>query len=137
MFAHERFSRRRLWVTALAAVWVAAAGCGHGGAQEDDAEGSAPEPEPVAVHVQNRTWSDLTIYLLRSNTRIRLGFVTSMDTATFTLRNPWIRTGPLALLADPVGELAEFRTESLTLHPGDWVEWRVENTRSQSGVSIW
>lgn len=136
MFAHERFSRRRLWVTALAAVWIAA-GCGHGGAQEDDADGPAPEPEPASIHVQNRTWSDLTIYLLRSSTRIRLGFVTSMDTVTFTLREEWVRGGPLRLIADPIGELAEFASEPLSLRPGDWVEWRVENTRSQSGIGIW
>ena len=137
MFARQPLWRRLSWVTALAAVWLGVAACGHGSAQEDGADGPEPEPEPALVHVENRTWSDLTIYLLRSSTRIRLGFVTSMDTVTFTLRDEWVRGGSLRLIADPIGELAEFASDPLNLRPGDWVEWRVENTRSQSGIGVW
>lgn len=137
MLGHETFARQLGSVTALALLCVAAA-CGHGRrAQGDDAQAPEPEPEPAAVHVENRTWSDLTIYLLRSSSRIRLGFVTSMDTVTFTLRDEWVRGGPLRLVADPIGDLAEFASEPLSLRPGDWVEWRVENVRSQSGVGVW
>lgn len=135
MSHHETLaSRWRLGtLTALALLCVAAA-CGRGRPASED---GAPEPEPAAVHIENRTWSDLTIYLLRSGSRIRLGFVTSMDTVTFSLRDEWVRGGSLRLIADPIGELAEFASEPLSLRPGDWVEWRIENVRSQSGVGVW
>lgn len=136
MFPHETFARQLGILTALALLCVVAA-CGHGGRSQGEEPNLEPEPEPAEVHVENRTWSDLTIYLLRSSSRIRLGFVTSMDTVTFTLRDEWVRGGPLRLIADPIGDLAEFASEPLSLRPGDWVEWRVENVRSQSGVGVW
>lgn len=87
-----------------------------------------PEPPPgpearTTLKVQNEGFPDMTIYVLRSSERIRLGTVTGNTTTTLTIPS-YVLAGPTTLrfLADPVGGVRAPVSEEITVSPGDRVE---------------
>lgn len=99
---------------------------------ETDEEGPPPETE---LSVENRHWSDVTVYVLRGNARVRMGTVTSMNTVRFVF--PAVLVGQVTdirLMADPVGN-EPYISEPVTIGPGDLVEFRLANNLTHS--SIW
>ena len=91
----------------------------------------------TSVRVTNETWSDMTIYLLRPGTRMRLGTVTSMGTATFPIPRSWVRgSASLRLLADPVGSVTTFSSDAVIVWPGDALEWRLVQPLRHSTLRI-
>ncbi len=133
-FPIERWYCRTLALTLTITACVA--GCSllrSGGDNEDDAQ---PEVVEVVVLVDNRNWQDVTIYALRGGLRVRLGTVTSMQTARFVLSTEMTGSTRLRLMADPVGSLGTFTSEPLRVEPGDQVQWRLANELVQSAIFI-
>jgi hypothetical protein len=125
----------RLWLVPLALILVR---CRH---KEEDGT-VAPEADrpraPVAVVVQNHHWLDLNIYLIRGNTRQRLGTVSGASDKSFEI--PWSRLDGLVglqLQADPVGALRSITTEMIAVSPGSTVEWVIESGLRQASVVVY
>lgn len=123
-----------LWLASLVLILVA---CRH---KEDDGS-VAPQDQPrgpVTVLVLNHHWLDLNIYLIRGNTRQRLGSVTGASDKSFEI--PWSRLDGLVglqLQADPVGALRGITTEMIAVSPGSMVEWVIESGLRQASVTVY
>jgi hypothetical protein len=104
------------------------------------APGGSPRREtaPSTVTVDNRNWLDVTVYVVQGTSRIRLGMVTGMGSATFHLpRSLQAYPGQVRLLADPVGSNHAYLSDAVQLRPGQRVGLEVGNNLNVSFISVW
>ena len=74
------------------------------------------------LQVENRGFSDMVIYAVSGEQRIRLGLSTGNSSKSFTIPNYLLRGGvPLHFLADPVGGDRSPISEEMTVEPGEIV----------------
>ena len=86
---------------------------GPGGIELDDA---------TAVKVDNRGYTDMTVYVARGSQRQRLGLAPGNSVTVFTLpRNLVSPAAPLRFIADPIGSSRASVSEEITVSPGDTV----------------
>ncbi|UCF18432.1 MAG: hypothetical protein JSU87_10820 [Gemmatimonadota bacterium] len=111
-------------------------GCsGSAGKSEDEAK---PQPIAVQVEVENQNSQDITVYLLRGNSRMRLGTVTSMRTESFQVSIGMAGGGAeIRLLADPVGAFEQFASLPVRIEVGDTVRWRLAPRLTQSAIFVY
>lgn len=109
--------RYGMLLLALSAMSFAAA-CG-AKAKEDE----AAEPVPVTrLKVDNQAYLDMTIYVLRSSQRIRLGVASGNSTTRMTIPSSLIfGTTPLRFQADPIGANRQPVTQEIPVTAGDEV----------------
>lgn len=83
--------------------------------------GAEPVP-PTRLRVENRAFLDMTIYVVRSSQRIRLGQATGNTVTTFTIpANLIFGTTPLRFQADPIGGSRAPVSEEISVSAGDEV----------------
>jgi hypothetical protein len=112
-----RHHSSRISVVLLLATLLLAAGCHRRGGDSD-----AVMTAPTMLRVDNRAFSDMTIYVLRSGQRIRLGIAPGNSTARFQIPSHVIfGATPLRFLADPIGASGTPVSEEITVQPGDEV----------------
>jgi hypothetical protein len=109
---------RWLLVALLAAVMPAA--CSRSSPDTDPNPEAGPNPDAM-IRVDNRGFSDMTIYIVRGSQRIRLGVANGNSVATFTIRNQYTTNGPLRFLADPIGSSRTPVSDEIVVNPGDMV----------------
>jgi hypothetical protein len=87
------------------------------------ARGSGGSPNaPAAIRVDNQTFADMTVYVLRSAQRVRLGFAPGHANTVFTVPSSLIAGAtPLRFIADPIGGARPSISEEITVVPGDSV----------------
>jgi hypothetical protein len=102
-------------------------------------ETAGPARDGIAlVRVTNNNWSDMIIYVLKGGTRTRLGRVPSLSTVELKLPRTIVGIGSeFEIAADPVGPEQAFRTGSIHVEPGQWVEFTIQNHLEVSYYSIW
>ena len=106
---------RRLFIAALLAISVAACG-------RTQSRRSAVEAPRTTLRVENQGFSDMTIYVIRSGQRVRLGTVTGNSTAVLTIpANLVFGATALRFLADPIGSNRTPVSDEITVQPGDQV----------------
>jgi hypothetical protein len=103
-------------VLLLALIVLSAAGCG-----ASRARGGAEEPATLAV--DNRAFTDMTVYLVASGgSRRRLGLATGVSTTVFTIPASIVGRGrELQFYVDPVGSDRTGTSNSLYVTPGQRV----------------
>lgn len=131
--------RRPAGLARLALVLAAAlvvGGCG--GRRHVETDPSIDRNTPVELTVNNRHWLDVIIYVTHDGETTRVGTVTAASTAVFTLA-PWMmgQSRAIRLIGDPVGEGGYIGTETLTIQPGQVIEWRLESQLARSSVSVY
>ena len=103
---------------ALALFFVALAACrsmGPGSASTD------PD-QRTAVQVDNRGFSDMTVYPARSAQRVRLGMAPGHSTTLLDVPRGLVSgLTPLRFIADPIGGTRPSVSEEITVAPGDTV----------------
>ncbi|HJU89002.1 MAG TPA: hypothetical protein VJ672_06385 [Gemmatimonadaceae bacterium] len=84
---------------------------------------SAAAVEPTYVKVENRSFTDMNIYVIRSaGQRIRLGMVSGASNATFQIPQSLLfGTTALRFLADPIGSSRTPVSDEIGIRPGDTV----------------
>ena len=122
--------RMRQWARA-ALLLALGAGCA---AREKPSLGKPPPP--AVVRVANNGFADVTVYVVQSGVRWRLGTVTGLSRQRFTLR-PSIHGGDVYLLADPIGGARAYRSPRVRVQPGQAVELRLHATLGMSSISVW
>ncbi len=84
------------------------------------------EPTPsgeTAVNVENQSYLDMNIYLIRSGARNRLGTVPGLSSRLFRIPPALVGGGAdLQFLADPIGSNRTPISERMWVKPGDLVE---------------
>ncbi len=96
------------------------------------------ETVETTIRVENRHWSDVTVYLFRRSARARLGIVTSNSTETFQvpLGMGGGKATDLSLLADAIGSDEQYRSDRLTVLSGQEVLLRLEVRMAHSSTSV-
>src|SRR3954462_11391797 len=78
------------------------------------------EQAPVIVRVENQAFNDMTIYVLQSGQRVRLGMANGNSTARFRVPSSMIfGLTSLQFVAHPIGGNHNPVSESITVSPGD------------------
>ncbi len=114
---------RRFVLATMTAVSLSACG----GSQSDP--GVTPDDTPAILKVENQSQETMTIFVLRSGTRMRLGTVNPGETQTFTLaRTIYLGATRLRIEADPMGRQRNSISEEFTVHPGDEIVLRIPPT---------
>jgi hypothetical protein len=111
---------------------------GCGGRKQVDTEPAADPNAPVELTITNQHWLDVVIFVAHDGETTRVGTVTAASTAVFTLA-PWMigQSRSIRLVGDPVGEGGYVGTETLTIQPGQTIEWRLESQLARSSVSVY
>lgn len=73
----------------------------------------------ATVRVENRAFTDMTIYIVHQTQRIRLGTVSALGTTTFPIPARFVSGFPVRFLADPLGATRTPVSEEISVHPGD------------------
>lgn len=125
---------RRIMVAA-----VAAAAIGACAPATEQARNTYPVRSSKAqLVVQNQNWQDVTVYLLSSNAKIRLGTVTSMSKGSFEIPDAYVLgVSDINVQADPIGSGRTFVSGPIQVYPGARVELRVENAIQLSNFAVY
>ncbi len=76
----------------------------------------------TTLRVENRSFADVNIFVIRSGQRIRLGTVTGLSTRVLVIpRGVMSGPTPLQFLADPIGSNRTPISQEITVQPGDEV----------------
>jgi hypothetical protein len=91
---------------------------------------NAPRPvERTMVTVQNQSWLDMTMFVLYSSARQRLGTVSGNSQGTFRIPENMVGLGrSLRFMADPVGSSNTAQSFEIFVQPGDHVRLTIPAT---------
>ena len=128
----KRLSRRAGRMTSAMLVLVAS--CSHPN-QEYDPEFDA-RPEPIAVHVKNENFLDMTVGVVAGGVIRRLGQVTGNGSAKFTIAWSVANGTTIALTAVPIGQNARFTSTGLSVAPGQMIDFRIAPVLRQSDAIV-
>jgi hypothetical protein len=82
----------------------------------------APDREPTTVRVDNRAWTEMTLYAVASGQRVRLGTVGGTSTAVLRIPPGVVGQGRnLTFLADPLGSSRTSTSFEIFVRPGEQV----------------
>lgn len=95
------------------------------------------EDERSVVKVENRNWSDVTVYAVTGGLRQRLGSVSSMGSASFRVPTHLLAgSRDLRLLIDPIGGGQEYLSPAVPVYGGQEVSFHVQNQISLSSIAV-
>jgi hypothetical protein len=81
-----------------------------------------PATARTTLRVENQSFLDMNIYVLRGSERIRLGTATGSSTTVLTIPRMVVPASTsLRFLADPIGGARAPVSDELTVRPGDEV----------------
>ena len=102
------------------------------------APAAALPQEGFSIVVINHHWLDVTVYVVHDGQRTRVGTVTATTTQEFDLSTRLLGSNrQVALIGEAVGSKEAVRTEMLTLQPGQYIEWTLENALKRSSVAVY
>ena len=116
---------------------VGAVSACHHAKQEDRA---TPDTAPVDVplEVDNHNWLDVVIYVLHDGDRSRVGIANASSQSSFVLPARLVGQGhELRLLGHPIGGEGGTVTETVTVQPGQYIEWTLESDLSRSAIGVY
>jgi len=116
------------------AMFVVLASCSHPNQEYDPAFDL--RPEPIAVHVKNENFLDMTVGVVVSGVVRRLGQVTGNGSANFTIAWSVANGTTIALTAIPIGQNARFTSTGLSVSPGQMIEFRIASVLRQSDAIV-
>lgn len=125
-------TRHGVRVVLLLTLGAAACASGEGTPSPEKAPGRT-----AVVEVANNGFADVTVYVVQSGMRRRLGTVTGLSRQRFLLPRPPHQAADMYLLADPVGGARGYLSPAVRVRPGDAVDLRLHSTLSMSSVSVW
>jgi hypothetical protein len=128
---------RSLAIAAAVVAAVGSTGCasGAGGMFLDDEPATR---EHTTLTVDNNNWAQVTIYVVRSGMRTRLGQVGAMKSETFRLHPTLVSgTGEMHIVARPLASRHAFTSQRVIVSPGQRIELRLENNLNLSSFSVW
>jgi hypothetical protein len=123
--------------TILLMLGVAAGGACHH-ARHDDQPAPDTAPVDVPLEIDNRNWLDVVIYVVHDGERSRVGTANASSQSSFVLPARMVGQGhELRLLGHPIGGEGGTITETVTVQPGQYIEWTLENDLNQSAIGVY
>ena len=115
-----------------ALICVFAMGCARSAATS-----AASDQEPVQLHVANRHWLDVVVYVAAGGQTRRLGTVTATRNATLSVPASLLGTAAMIrFIADPVGSQVRHTSDAISVHGGQRIEWTLEVRLASSSIRI-
>jgi hypothetical protein len=93
--------------------------------------------QPTLVTVRNDNWLDAVVYAMRGASRVRLGTVAGLSTATLKAPSNYAPDGTFQLLVDPIGSNTVYMTDGFVVSPGQRVELSIAPSLRMSSVAVW
>ena len=94
-------------------------------------------PGGAVVDVRNDRWEDLTIYLSREGSLLRLGVVSGKGSTTLTVPEDYVRLNcTLRLVARTIGRMTQGASQEFGIGPGSRVTWHIPLTSGESPVTV-
>jgi hypothetical protein len=120
----------------LLAGFAAGAGCHH--AKHADQPEPDAAPVDVPLEIDNHNWLDVVIYVLHDGERSRVGIANASSQSSFVLPARMVGQGhELRLLGHPIGGEGGTVTETVTVQPGQYIEWTLENDLNRSAIGVY
>jgi hypothetical protein len=89
------------------------------------------------VDVRNDRWEDLTVYLQREGSLLRLGVVPGKGSTTLTVPEDYVRLNcTLRLVARTIGREMQGASEQFGMGPGSRITWHIPLTNGESPVAV-
>lgn len=90
------------------------------------------------LHVENRHYGDVDIYVVHDGSRVRVGTVTASSDQTFTLPSRLIGTvGTMQLIAHGVGLSGNLGSETFAIRTAMQINWTLDSNLSRGTLSIY
>jgi hypothetical protein len=81
-----------------------------------------PRPEPATVRVQNQAWTEMTVYVVASGQRVRLGNVNGNSNTVLRLPESVVGMGrSVTFMVDPLGSSRTSNSFEIHVQPGQQV----------------
>ncbi|HEY7767469.1 hypothetical protein [Longimicrobium sp.] len=82
----------------------------------------APRPVPATVRVQNQAWTEMTVYVVASGQRVRLGNVNGNSNTVLRLPESVVGMGrSVTFMVDPLGSSRTSNSFEIHVRPGEQV----------------
>jgi hypothetical protein len=108
--------KNRILLIPILVLAVALAGCA------SLRRGTGPTAPTTTIRVENQGFLDMTVYVMRSAERVRLGLAPGGVTTSFVIPADLPQSGtPLRFVADPIGSARASVSDQITVQPGDQV----------------
>ena len=117
---------------ALALILFVAAACSRNKANDD----FYPRAEPIPVHVRNENFLDVNVAVVSSGVSRRLGMVAGNSAADFKIDWNVANGQGIVLTATPIGGRGSVASGSLSVGPGQVVEFKVGSVLRQSTAIV-
>lgn len=128
--------RARRGALLLLVGFAAGAGCHH--AKHADQPEPDTSPVDVPLEIDNHNWLDVVIYVLHDGERSRIGIANASSQSSFVLPARMVGQGhELRLLCHPIGGEGGTVTETVTVQPGQYIEWTLENDLNRSAIGVY
>ena len=105
-----------------------------------DAQPGEPSPQGGrgVIRVQNNNFYDMTVYVVQSGMRWRLGTVTGFSEQAFPVPSSFnADVRDVQLLADPIGGGPAYLSQRVRIHPGQAVELSIAGSINLSSLAVW
>jgi hypothetical protein len=131
--------RRRL---VLLLALAAGAGCHHARRADQPAPADTAladtAPVDIPLEVDNHNWLDVIVYVLHDGERSRVGIASASSQSNFVLPARLVGQGhEIRLLGHPIGGTSNTFTETVTVQPGQYIEWTLESDLSRSSIGVY
>ncbi len=103
--------------------------------QTDDDEPLQPG-DPVAVHVRNENFLDMNVFAFLGGVSRRLGTVTGNGSSDFSIDWAQVAGQSITLRAIPIGGNGTATTGSLSVSPGQMIEFTIAPVLRQSNATV-
>ena len=111
--------RQRVGRLVVLLVAVVLAACSGSASSRDR---HAPRPEPTTVRVQNQAWTEMTVYVLASGQRVRLGNVNGNSNTVLRIPDSIVGLGrSVTFMVDPLGSSRTSNSFEIHVRPGEQV----------------
>ena len=98
--------------------------------------GPAPYREPIALHVKNDNYLDMTIAVVSRGVSRRIGMVVGNSAADFSIDQTFVFGNEFSLTATPIGGSGRASSGSLFVSEGQSVDFLVGSMLRQSSAIV-
>jgi hypothetical protein len=115
------------------------AGCASPGGSPNRSSLDKPVTEaPATVRVSNHNFSDVTVYVVQSGMRSRLGMVTGLTTRRFRMpMGMSTDAGDVRIYADPIGGSQGYLSPPVRVRPGQALDLTLGAILNLSSLAVW
>ena len=93
--------------------------------------------QPIPLDVTNENYLDVDVFVVRGNSRHRLGTVGGNGSATLSIPASLVFHGELQLMADPIGSKDVYVTDRIAVAPDQIVELTIAPRMRMSSYAVY